>query len=623
MGSVLGADSRRTLIHPASQSSGLRMTFWQENYAFIKDVYDMRHSKMAEWMENVEKAIARIMADKVYTSAEFKRERDNFHALCKDLERAEVKKWLAQILEILMAERAKDQRKTESDKLEILIKKHEELIPTVTKTQVMVDLYWKCYAYGDELKPHIEFLDGIMMSSTRDIAPSCVENVDELIERQEKSLVQLETKRGVVKDLIDKGKKILENPDKPKFLESHVSRIELGWDDTKMKAQERLKLLQDTKEAWVGYAENNDTIIVEIEKGIEEIKKIKKRFALEDAFTDLAKRQDLLNKTRDSIMGLYNQIKHNVEVMGLTLPEDKKKIISKEMVALVEKLVVVGQFEEKVKVIDDFCSALKNFDGSLKSINDWMMLATKELEDIKNSSDKMAPEDRVARTMDLQEDIAAKVEVIKKNAETELALLPQGEKVPQDAQDHKDELSRITKYIMDLQEKVKKECDAFSEDVKYWAEYKTGIKEFTPWLNNAEKSSNDGLAKPTNLEEALALSAQVHSVEKACLDHLKVLEAADAAAKKMTTHKDADAEVEALKARYVKVKAVADQWTGKVDTLVKEWTLLDTTVTELNAWVAKDKTTEGENQFSLEKMESTLGELKNIFKEKEKLVENL
>merc|ERR1712060_926887 len=100
--------------------------------------------------------------------------------------------------------------------------------------------------------------------------------------------------------------------------------------------------------------------------------------------------------------------------------------------------------------------------------------------------------------MDLQEDIAAKVEVIK---------------VPQDAQDHKNELNRITKYIMDLQEKVKKECDAFSEDVKYWAEYKTGIKEFTPWLTTAEKSSNDGLAKPTNLEEALALSAQVHSVE--------------------------------------------------------------------------------------------------------------
>ena len=39
----------------------------------------MRQTKMVEWMENVEKSISRIMADKVYTSAEFKRERDNFH----------------------------------------------------------------------------------------------------------------------------------------------------------------------------------------------------------------------------------------------------------------------------------------------------------------------------------------------------------------------------------------------------------------------------------------------------------------------------------------------------------------------------------------------------------------
>jgi len=544
-------------------------------------------------------------------------------ALCKDLERAEVKKWLAQILEILMAERAKDQRKNEFEQLDALIKKHEELIPTVMKTQVMVDLYWKCYAYGDELKPHIEFLDGIMLSSTREIAPSCVENVDELIERQEKSLVQLETKRSVVKDLIEKGRKILENPDKPKFLEGHVERIEVGWDDTKQKAQDRLKLLQETKEAWVGYSENNDTILIEIEKGLEEIKKVKKRFNMISAFEDLAKRQEIFNATRDSVMGLFNQIKHNVEVMSLTIPEDKKKLIDKEIKALSEKLTVVSQFEEKVNKIDEFCKSLKEFDGSLKSIDEWMMGATKELDDIKNSSDKMAPEDRVARTMDLQEDIAAKVEIIKKNAENEAALLPQGDKVPQDAQEYKDELNRITKYVEDLQTKTRNECDKYSEDVKFWAEYRTGIKEFTPWLIKAESSSTEGLSKPSNLDEANALAEKVHGFEKACVNHLKVLEAADSAAKKMTTHKEADVEVAALKERYNKVKTVADEWVKKVDTLVKEWQLLDNTVTELNAWVAKDKTSEGENQFSLEKMESTLGELKNIFKEKEKMVDGL
>merc|ERR1712036_102056 len=215
-----------------------------------KEVYEMRHSKMAEWMENVEKAIARIMADKVYTSSEFKRERDTFNSLCKDLERAEVRKWLQQILEILMAERAKDQKNNEFGKLDTLIKKHEELIPNVQKTAVMVDLYWKCYAYGDELKPHVEFLDGIMLSSTRDIAPSCLENVDELIERQEKSLSQLDAKRAVVTDLIAKGKVILQNPDKPKFLEANV----------------RLQLLNETKEAFIGYAEDSETVATDFEK---------------------------------------------------------------------------------------------------------------------------------------------------------------------------------------------------------------------------------------------------------------------------------------------------------------------------------------------------------------------
>jgi len=599
------------------------MTFWQENYHFIKDVYDMRHQKMAEWMENVEKAIARIMADKVYTSAEFKRERDNFHALCKDLERSEVKKWLAQILEILMAERAKDQRKDEMEKLDILIKKHEELIPTVMKTQVMVDLYWKCYAYGDELKPHIEFLDGIMLSSTRDIAPSCVESVDELIERQEKSLVQLETKRSVVKDLIDKGKVILQNPDKPKFLESHVKRIEDGWDDTKDKAQARLKLLNETKDAWVGYAENSEIIVVEFDKAEEEMKKVKKRFNLVAANEDLKKRQDIFNATKDTINGLDKALSDNFACMSITAPDDKKKLVEKELKVLLERLNIVEHFYDKVTKVEEFVKDLTAFDGSLKTIDSWMTGATAELNDIKNCSANMAPEDRVARTMDLIEDISAKTEIVKANAAIELDLLPQGEMIPQDAQDFKDELKRIMTYVDDLQAQVQAECDKYAEDVKFWAEYRTGIKEFSPWLASSEGATAEGLTKPTNLDESKALWEKVHAFDKSCLDHVKLLEAANAASQKMTSHAAADEEVKALRDRFAKVKAVSDEWVSKVDILVKEWTLLDNTVCELNTWVAKDKTEEGENQFSLEKMESTLGELKNIFKEKEKLVDNL
>ena len=64
-----------------SQSSDSKMTFWQENYSFIREVYDTRYCKMVEWMDNVEMAIQKVCASKVYTSAEFKREKDNFHVI--------------------------------------------------------------------------------------------------------------------------------------------------------------------------------------------------------------------------------------------------------------------------------------------------------------------------------------------------------------------------------------------------------------------------------------------------------------------------------------------------------------------------------------------------------------
>merc|ERR1712156_694561 len=498
------------------------------------------------------------------------------------------------------AERSKEERGDQNKKLEGLIVKHEELIPTVLATQIKVDLYWKCYAYGDELKPHIEFLDGIMLSSTRDIAPSCIENVEELIERQEKSLNQLESKRSIVFELIEKGKKLLENPDKPKFLDSHVSKIKEGWDITKEKAVARLELLNATKAAWEGYYAGLENIAVEFEKAEEEIKKVKKRFHLENAKEDLAKRQKIFADTKNVIDNMYNGIQKDYDCMTLTLPDDKKDFVKKEVKAVTDKLEVVGRFREKVDKIDEYVSQLNAFDVTLKTIDKWMKEADANLDQIKNHSHKMTPEDRVSCTMELQ-----------------------GDEVPKDAKDFKDELKRIDDYVTDLQARTMKTCEQFSEDVKYWAEYKTGIREFRPWLESSEEKAKGGLSKPSTLDEANAMFANVNNFDQSCLKHLKILENAETASLKKTSHKEADDEVKELKERYSKVKVVSDEWMKKADTLVKEWKLLDNTVNELNSWVAKDRGAEQEQNFSLEKMESTLGELKNIFKEKERLVDNL
>ncbi len=405
-------------------------------------------------------------------------------------------------------------------------------------------------------------------------------------------------------------------------MDDHVKRIEDGWDVTKEKATQRLQFLQKTKDAWVGYAEGLEKIAIEFEKADEEMKKVKKRFNLQSAMEDLEKRQSIFGDNKEAIESLYKSIQENYDIMTMTLPDDKKDFVKKEVKAITEKLDCVGKFEDKVKKIENFVTNLKEFDGTLKTIDDWMTSANKQLTDIKEARDSMTPEDRVSYTMELQEDIAGKVKQIQEAIQKETGLLPQGDKVPQDAQDFKDELKRIEQFTLDLQKKVIKECESYSEDIKYWAEYKTGIKEFKPWLENAETKSHEGLKKPQTLEEATSMFNSVKEFAESCSKNIGVLNAANDAANKMTTHKEADDEVAQLKERYGQVKVVAEDWLKKVDTLVKEWQLLDTTVSELNTWVADEKQ-QSEKQFSLEKMESTLGELKNIFKEKEKLVENL
>merc|ERR1719229_1805790 len=97
----------------------------------------------------------------------------------------------------------------------------------------------------------------------------------------------------------------------------------------------------------------------------------------------------------------------------------------------------------------------------------------------------------------------------------------------------------------------------------------------------AEKRTSEGLIKPNNLEEANALDANIKEFLVSCETQLKKLNGAADAANKMTTHKDADVEVAELKGRSENVKKVADEHYAKVETLVKEWRLLDNTVTEL------------------------------------------
>merc|ERR1719216_686792 len=176
-----------------------------------------------------------------------------------------------------------------------------------------------------------------------------------------------------------------------------------------------------------------------------------------------------------------------------------------------------------------------------------------------------------------------------------------------------------------MDEEVKKECAKFSEDVKFWAEFQTGVKVFEPWMKNSEVRKQEGLRKPVSLVEACEILGDSKNLQDNAEAKLKVLEDAAASAQKMTSHQEADEKVVAFKERWTVVHECFKEWVARMTTLVECWNKLDGNVGELSSWVAtKDSSApEGGSEISIEKLESQLNTLKTMFAEKQKLVSDL
>jgi len=602
------------------------MTFWQENYGFIKEVYDTRYAKMTEWMDNVEMAIAKVCASKVYTSAEFKREKDNFQSLCKNLERTETKRWLTETLETLMKERAADEQKAESQKLKQVMERHKALIPKIQETLVKTECYWKCYSYGDDLIPIFEFIDDLRNRSVKEVFSANSEQTEEHIEKQDKVLNQLENKKKNVMDFIQKGEKLMEDPNCPKFLEGHVRKLKEAWEDTNEKAQCRKKALVDNMNSWETFEEKKVEAHKQLDASNAEFEAIKKIFDLKGGPADYTTRMKTASIFRATIEDLFSTVTKANECLQMMLPDDKKAEMNELVTEIKTRMEILKKTDDRLEFIDDFNKRLNIFDQGVRDMENWLGEGRKRLDCIKSPPQEMSPEDRVTKSMELQEDLNKKSEFTKKlEVEKEEIFPKSGEKVSSDAKKFIERLKKVRATLDALADEASVECAKFSEDVKFWAEFQTGVKVFEPWMKNSEVRKQEGLRKPVSLVEACEILGDSKNLQDNAEAKLKVLEDAAASAQKMTSHQEADEKVVAFKERWTVVHECFKEWVARMTTLVECWNKLDGNVGELSSWVAtKDSAApEGGSEISIEKLETQLNTLKTMFAEKQKLVSDL
>merc|ERR1712013_67290 len=622
----MGNTNTKTSTQTRNTTAAAAMTFWQENYTFIKEVYDTRYQKMVEWMDNVEMAIQKVCASKVYTSAEFKREKDNFHSLCKNLERAETKKWLTETLETLMKERAPDEQKEEHKKLKLIMERHKNLIPKIQETLVKTECYWKCYSYGDDLIPIFEFIDDLRNRSVKELVCGSSEQTEEHIEKQDKVLNSLENKRKMVMDFIAKGEKLMQDPNCPKFLDGHVKKLREAWEDTNEKAQIRKKALADNLSSWETFEEQKVENHKQLDLADAEFESIKKIFDLKAGPADYEVRMKTAANFRKGITDIYDTVSGANDCLQQMLPDEKKAPMTGEVAEIKTRMDILSKTDERLDFILDFNKRLAVWNTCVTELEDWLGEGRKRLDGIRNPVELLSPEDRVTKTMEVQEDITKKSEFCsKQEAEKDEIFPKQGEKVSSDAKKFLERIKNVRAELNKLDEEIKTECAKFSEDVKYFAEFQTGIKAFDPWMKKAEQRITDSLMQPKSLVEACEILGSSKNFQEECEAKLKILEEAAASAQKMTTHADSDEKVDAYKERWVKVHEISKEWVARMTTLVECWNKLDGNVGELSSWVEKKDSAapEGQSELSIEKLETQLNTLKTMFAEKQKLVADL
>jgi len=606
------------------------MAFWQENVPFIKDVYSTRVCKMVEWMDQLEMSIGKVMATKVYTSNEFKRERDNFSSLCKNLERTDTKKWLNEVMDVLFRDRNAEEKKEEAKRLEEVIERHKLLLPKVKDTQVKSEIFWKCYEYGDNLVNIFEFIDDQRSKSVRDITIPDPEVTEEFIDKHGSIVRLMENKKKTVEDFLQQGEKLMELPGSPKFLETHVNKLKEAWTAANEEALKRKNGLADNLEAWKNFEEKRMDGTRMLDMADAELKSLRKNYNMERAPIELQEKVKVAVTMRFDIEDLFKKAEAAFKTLAIFAPKEKAEELGAHITNLSERMEVLTKIDAFLADLLEFNKAIVQFDSVLTGLDSWIngkgqeKLVALRQPDAENMSPD--PEDRVTRGMELMEDLVKRILTCAKAEETREQLFPpEGKKMSKDAKEFLDRLKACRDGLDNLDRDVTAELNKFSIDVKHFADYQCGVRCFYPWLLHAEEKVEKGIEPPSDLVSACNLLGEVKNFQDECVQRAKVLDDANGSAEKMTNHQYAQKSIVAYRTRWTSVHTASCHWVAQMTNLVECWNSLDGKTVELSSWVQGSDSAQVANNagISIEKLENQLLQLKATFSEKEAMLENL
>lgn len=535
--------------------------------------------------------------------------------ICREADKKrEDMKWLVQTLDMLTNHCSDAEAQEEQIKLEHLIARYKNLIPTIEITMIKTETYTRCYTYRREVHEVICVLERAKEQAMAELEPQSLQHVEQLVVEQQAAVQKLDRHRPSVMSMLQRGKELIKDANAPAFVREDVRTLESGWNTAYESSTDRLHKLRDTQKVWSNYEYQKEELLSDLDKIESYVAHPGIELGVSNIGRELQETKTLsvdLEKAKSERLPQLQQAYSELRSLTANKP---KPVIEKDIEAIESKLgKVQEEVQTKVEHLQKVNEEWVKIEHKLEHVREWIKKESPALiSEIR--SENITPEERVEKSLGLQKIISEKLETIKHVAD-------QGNKLAvehrvQDATRLKGEITLLEKMMADLQRSTEHQTKVVEHDLASWQKYQKGVAEIKPWIEEAEIKLGT-VPKPTTLPEAQQLQQQSRALITDCDKQLTNLQILSSVSHQLSGKTNAPDEVDAIHSRWAVVHDQADQWNNKLDKLVTNWENFEREAEKLSTWIESGEKLLNSRNISLdtpqvEKLDRELNKLKSF-----------
>ncbi|XP_039285327.1 nesprin-1-like [Nilaparvata lugens] len=543
--------------------------------------YRQRFSDMVRWMDTVDNSVKNILKE-LATAEEFEKEKIIFQGICREVDgKREDMKWLVQKLDALSSHSA--DAGEEQRKLEQLIARYKNLIPTIEMTVTRTELYSKCYTYRKEVKEVCNLLEKVKQSTVP--RPETLTSVESLLKQQETAVAQLDAQRGNIVSMLQRGKELSKDAAAPQFIREQVKCLETEWNQAYNQSLDKLNKLKGTQKMWLNYQEQKDEILALLEKAEEELRKINAgNYDSRHISTELRSKQELSSALREAMESMLCKLRDLSAGLSSVTAPDRKPLIAKEVMEIESRLKdTLHLVDERVVVLEKMQAQWSGLESEIAALKSWSKEVPVILEQI--SKMEVSPKDRLQKAQTLQMQLQAKQAVLAHlNKETEGI---EDDSDSDEAVKLKREVASLEQGVATLRRDIEAQNVALQGELATWAEYEAGLNRVKPWLERAELHVAMSHAKPVTLADAQKQLQASKDFNDECREsHTQIVQLTTLSSQ-LTRQTIARDTTDALQSRWQAVNGAATQRASKLERLVALWKEMQDTASNMEEWLAK------------------------------------